>query len=153
MSENGKGEARTSQWIPGRFGWSQRQIDGRVIVHLTGELDLSTSAELRQRLTKVVESSHAAVVVLDLSGVRFIDAHTVDLIVDACEAARRRDRRLEVDGLRGITALVFGVLGIEPLLTHQVREDSAGGEEHGRHQRASGVAAGQRSAGGADGAG
>src|SRR5262249_19235910 len=85
------------------FGWSQRRVDGGVVVDVAGELDFATSTELGQRLLNVVESG-AAVVVLDLSELRFIDAHCVGLIVAAWEAARCRGRRLEIDGLRGIPA-------------------------------------------------
>jgi anti-anti-sigma factor len=107
---------------------------------VAGQLDLSTSAELRQRLMSVVESGRAAVVVLDLWDVRFIDAHSVGLIVAAWSAARRRGRRLEVDRLRGIPAQVFGLLGLEPLLAGRMCEDTAGRDARGRYGRARGVA-------------
>jgi anti-sigma B factor antagonist len=150
VSEMSDCEARAPGWGPGCFGWSQRYADGGVVVHVAGELDLSTSAELRQRLMKVVESGRGAVV-LDLSDVRFIDAHSVGLIVAACAAARCRGRRLEVDGLRGIPARVFGLLELEPLLAHRTSEDSARRDARGRHERAK-PAVRRRFGGGAHGA-
>jgi anti-anti-sigma factor len=116
---------------------------------VAGELDLSTSAELRQRLTTVVESGPGAVIVLDLSDLRFIDAHCIGLIVAAWTAARCRGQRLEVDGLCGIPARVFGVLRLEPLLARRVCEDTAGRDSGGRYERANELASGGRSVGGA----
>lgn len=135
MSEIFSGVAPARRRQPGCFGWSQRQIDGGVLVQVTGELDLSTSAELRQRLTKVVESSGGAVIVLDLSELRFLDAHSVGLILAAWTAARCRGGRLEVDGLHGIPERLFGVLGLERLLNSGACEDTAGRDARGRSRR------------------
>lgn len=70
----------------------------------------------------LVESTPASLVVLDLSEVRFIDAHSVGLIVAASAAAHRRRRTLIVEGLRGIPATVVRRLGLEPLLTGRLTE-------------------------------
>jgi anti-sigma B factor antagonist len=153
VSEISADEARGTRCVPGRLGWAQRHVDGVVVVHVAGELDLSTSEELHHRLMTVVESGPAALVVLDLSDVRFIDAHSVGLIVAAWAAAKCRGGRLAVDGLRGIPARVFGLLGVEPLLARRICEETAGRDADGRYDRANGVAARQRSVGGANEAG
>jgi len=146
-------EACAPQWGPGLFGWSQQCVDGAVVIHVAGELDLATAVELRRRLMRVAESGATAPIVLDLSDVRFIDAHSVGLIVTAWAAAKCQGRQLRVDGLHGITARVFGLLGLEPLLVHRTCEDKAGGDARGRYERAGGVPARRRSVGGADEAG
>jgi anti-anti-sigma factor len=130
----------------GGFDWSQRRVGGRVVVGVAGELDISASRELRQRLAAVVELG-APVVVLDLSDLRFIDAHCIGLIVAASHAARDRGLRLAVDGLRGTPALVFGLLGVRPLLSPGRGGEKAGRQAHGRYRRAPGLAARQRSMG------
>jgi anti-anti-sigma factor len=124
-------EADSPQWGSGGFGWSQRRVEGGVVVHVAGELDFAASAELGQRLLNLVELDGAAVVVLDLSELRFIDAHCVGVIMAAWEAARCRGRRLEIDGLRGIPARVFDVLGLRTLLAAGMCEDTAGEDAHG----------------------
>ena len=135
----------------GVFGWSERRVDGADVIVLAGELDLATAAELRQRLMRVAESSTAATIVLDLSGVRFIDAHSVDIIVAAWRAARGRGRALRVEGLHGVPALVFNVLGLEPMLERPAASD--GGRSAGeRVGRDAGVAR-RRFVGGAHAAG
>jgi anti-anti-sigma factor len=124
-------EVRVPQWGPGRFGWSQRRVDGAVVVCLAGELDFGTAAELRRRLMNVVESGAAGAVVLDLSDVRFIDAHSVGVVVNAWAAAKSRGRELWIEGLHGIPARVFGLLGLERMLVRGTWESSAGGNVHG----------------------
>jgi anti-anti-sigma factor len=102
---------------------------------------------------RVAESGAAATIVLDLSDVRFIDAHSIGVIVTAWAAAKCRGRQLRVDGLQGMPARVFGLLGLEPLLARRTCEDKAGGDARGRYERAGGVAARRLSVGGADEAG
>ena len=152
MSEKSYGEVGAPRWGPGHFGWSQHRVDDRVIVCLAGELDLSTAAELRRRLMRVAKSGAAAWIVLDLSDVYFIDAHSTGLIVRAWAAARLRGREVRVDGLHGIPARVFGVLGVESILECRRWEADPGGNVDGRSGRyggARGTAARHTFAGGA----
>ncbi|MEU5727286.1 STAS domain-containing protein [Micromonospora sp. NPDC047738] len=134
-------KTRAPQWGPGRLGWSQRRVDGALVIHLAGELDLSTAAELHRRLMSVVESSAAATVVLDMSHVAFIDAHSTGLIVTAWAAATCRGRQFQVNGLQGIPARVFGLLGFAPLAARRMWDDNAGGVAGGPSEGAGGVAA------------
>ena len=128
MSEKLDGEAGVTQGEPASFRWSQGALDGAVVVRLAGELDLSTAAELRQLLLRVAESDTAATVVLDMSDVRFIDAHSIGLIVGASKAAKVRGRELQVDGLDGLAARVFRLVGLEPMLVRRTCGDSAEGK-------------------------
>ena len=140
MSENSGNGVGAPPRGSGRFGWSRRRVDGAEVIFLAGELDLATAAELRRRLLPVVESSAAATIVLDLSGVRFVDAHTVDVIVAAWKSARGHGRQLQVAGLHGGPALVFNVLGLEPILTRPTAASDGGRITGERASRAGGVA-------------
>jgi anti-anti-sigma factor len=131
---------------PGYFGWSQRSSDGVVVVRLVGELDMPAWAELGERLMRVAECEASATVVLDMSDVRFMDAHSAGLIITAWAAAHGRGRVLQVDGLHGIAARVFALLGCERMLVGGAREDDPGGDVGGR-------ANGRRSVGGTHEAG
>jgi anti-sigma B factor antagonist len=123
VSEKLGGEAGVAREELAYFRWSQGTLDGAVVVRLAGELDLSTAAQLRQLLLNVVESGTATTVVLDMSDVRFIDAHSIGLIVGASKAAKVRGRVLQVDGLDGLPARLFRLVGLEPML---VRRTSGG---------------------------
>ena len=112
------------------FHWSQRCRDGAVVVSLAGELDLA-SAQFGPVLLRLAESAPAATIVLDASELRFIDAYGVGLIVNARKAARAHGRALQVSGLRGLPARVFGLLGLEQALCAgreaPCRKEKAGG--------------------------
>jgi anti-anti-sigma factor len=129
-------EVRDPRWGPGRFGWSQRCVEGTVVIHLVGELDLSTAAALRSRLMSVAESGGTAAIVLDLSEVCFIDAGSIGLIATAWAVAKSRGRQLWVDGLHGIQAQIFGLLGLESMLLRRTSQDGAGGDAGGRYEPA-----------------
>jgi anti-anti-sigma factor len=86
-----------------------------VVLVLAGVVDFAMSAELRRTLDDLVRSSHAEVVVVDLSEVRLIDAAAVGVIVSAHASAAARGRQLYVDGLGALPARVFAILGLDSL--------------------------------------
>lgn len=99
-----------------RLGWSQCCVGDVVVVYLTGELDMSTLAGFRLQLGLLVGSVDAGTVVLDLSELEFISAGAVEAIRCAREAAAARGMVLCVDGLHGIVARAFELLGLESLV-------------------------------------
>jgi anti-anti-sigma factor len=101
-------------------------------------------AELGERLMRVAESEAAATVVLDMSDVQFMDAHSAGLIMTALAAAHRRGQALQVYGLHGIAARLFALLGCERMLVCSARADDPGGD-------VGGGANGPRSVGGTHG--
>jgi len=153
VSENSRNETHLPWWGLDRFGWSQQLLDGGVVVvYLAGELDMATAADLGRRLMRVAESGDAATIVLDLSDVCFMDAHSAGLIVNAWTTAKSRGRELCVDGLHGIPARVFSVLGLEHTLARRTWEADPRGDVDGRsggNGGAGGIAARHCSVGGA----
>jgi anti-anti-sigma factor len=105
-------------------------VDGAVVVRLAGELDLS-AVGLDSLLLGVVESGFTASIVLDMAKVEFIDAHSVGVIERAWAAAQARGRVLRVDGLHGLPARVFQILGLEPMLCTRAVSRSASGNADG----------------------
>ncbi len=69
--------------------------DGLAHVVLTGELDLSTVGKVQDELDRV-ESSAPPVLVLDLSGLTFLDSTGLRCVVTADERARDAGRRLVI---------------------------------------------------------
>jgi anti-sigma B factor antagonist len=111
-------EVGVSHCGPTSFRWSQRCGDGAVVVSLAGELDIA-SVELEPLLLRVAESGPAATIVLDMSELVFIDAYGVGVIVGAWKAANAHGRVLWVDGLQGLPARVFHLLGLEAVLARR----------------------------------
>lgn len=120
-------EVGVPQCAPASFRWSQRCVDGAVVVSLAGELDLA-AVELEPLLLRVAESGHAATIVLDMSELGFIDAYSVGVIVSAWKAAKARGRVLRVDGLHGLPARLFRLVGLEPVLACRPGGDTSEGD-------------------------
>jgi anti-anti-sigma factor len=103
---------------PASFRWSQRCGHDAVVVSLAGELDVA-SVELEPLLLRIAESGPAPTIVLDMSELDYIDAHCVGVIVGAWKAAKARGRVLQVNGLHGLPARLFRLVGLEPMLARR----------------------------------
>jgi anti-sigma B factor antagonist len=100
------------------FGQLTVHSDRDGVVHticVEGELDLATAADLERELTRA-EDSDAQSIVLDLSGLQFIDSTGVRLLLRAHARSREDSNRLAL--LRGPAAVqrVFDLTGILDLL-------------------------------------
>jgi stage II sporulation protein AA (anti-sigma F factor antagonist) len=104
---------------PSPFSLTVLEDDGRVVVTLTGELDLATAPEAEAALLPAVNAGRH--VVVDLRSLDFIDSTGVRVLVAAHRAAdegpgrlslRRVDpespvsRVLEISGLDGILDII-----------------------------------------------
>lgn len=96
------------------FSVSLHSAPDRLVVCLAGELDLACDAEIRAVLDKIVGHG-AAVTIVDLSDVTFIDAHGIGLLVSVHRSAAERGQALGVVGLRGVVAHVFSLFPLEAL--------------------------------------
>jgi anti-sigma B factor antagonist len=93
-----------------------QEREGAAHVHLRGELDLS-SAERVERELERVESERPELIVLDLSGLTFLDSTGLRLIVTADQRARQSDRRLAVIKGPATVQRVFSITKLDERLT------------------------------------
>jgi anti-anti-sigma factor len=111
-----RGSLRAQQLVKlGRLGMtSQREGDVHTI-GLSGELDLAT-VEGVQRELECVEASDVEAIVVDLSGLTFVDSSGVRLVVLADVRSRADSERLTL--LRGPASVqrVFALSGFEDRL-------------------------------------
>lgn len=70
---------------------SQSQEPKGIVIEATGEVDLTTAAQLREALMEAVGAASRAAVIVDLSKVDFIDSAGLALLVEA-------RKRLSPDG-------------------------------------------------------
>jgi anti-sigma B factor antagonist len=100
---------------------STRNHLGCAIVAASGDVDISTSPDLREALAHVVAEGNRAVIV-DLSAVRFIDSTGLGVLVGAFTAVRNAGGRLAVVNDHSAVLKVFtitalhDVLGVHPTL-------------------------------------
>ena len=92
-------------------------------VSLKGELDLSTVAKVEEELRRV-EASDATLLVLDLSGLTFLDSTGLRAVITADERARAQGRRFVI--IKGPDAVqrVFAITRLEERL-EMVDDDSS----------------------------
>jgi anti-sigma B factor antagonist len=84
--------------------------DSRVFA-LRGELDLETAPALRQRLHRAIEEGHTDLVV-DLSGLTFLDSTGISVLVDALKHVRRLDGTLVLRSPATRTRRVLEIAGL-----------------------------------------
>jgi anti-sigma B factor antagonist len=82
------------------------------LVMLRGELDVAAAADLQARLLSVAGST----VVVDLSGLTFIDAAGVGVLVDTRAKLEGEGHRVVLRGASGLVRRVFDLLNLQALL-------------------------------------
>ncbi|HEX6237426.1 MAG TPA: STAS domain-containing protein [Acidimicrobiales bacterium] len=87
----------------------------RTVVRLRGEYDLTTRAALQDALDRAIAHGDGDLVV-DLSQVRFLDAGSVGIILQAREALRTRSCSLTLRSPRGITRRIFELCDLTHLI-------------------------------------
>src|SRR5205823_2770407 len=63
---------------------------GETVVAATGELDVTTAPELRERLTALIGAG-STTILLDLAGVTFVDSTALSVLVAALKRLRQAD--------------------------------------------------------------
>jgi len=84
---------------------------GPVSVVITGELDLSTLPDA-ERQVAAAERAEPSVLIIDLSGLTFVDSSGVRPVLMAQDRARSAGRRLAVKLGEGPAVRVFQTLGL-----------------------------------------
>jgi anti-anti-sigma factor len=91
---------------------SQRE-DGRLRVACVGELDIATAADVRAQLAAREPGED---LVLDLSGLDFLDTSGIQIVVEAYRAARDSDFSLTVIKAQPRVHRVFEIAGLAEVL-------------------------------------
>lgn len=94
----------------------RQDADGRDVVVVRGEIDVATSASLRDELYAVIDGGSRSLVI-DLSGLGFIDSSGLGVLVGSLKHMRERDGRLVISGLRQPALRVFEITGLTELFT------------------------------------
>ena len=97
------------------LGVDTRQEGGWTILSLTGQLDVATAPRVRQSLIEA-QYSAASRVVLDLSGVEFIDSMGLGVIIGGLKRARSHHGELVIVCDRERILHIFEITRIESIV-------------------------------------
>ena len=102
---------------PSAEGFSAKVVglDGDTVVFLTGELDMATAPELTGVLGPLIEHGPQEVV-LDFSGLSFIDSSGIAALVDTQRRLSEQGRHLAVHRARAGAVRVFEIAGLVDFL-------------------------------------
>jgi anti-sigma B factor antagonist len=89
---------------------------GREVVAVRGEIDVATSPTLREQLYAIIDSG-AKELVVDLSGLGFIDSSGLGVLVAALKHMREGDGELILAGLQQPALRVFEITDLTELFT------------------------------------
>lgn len=102
---------------------AERHLDKITIFDISGDIDLSTSPQLRKALLRELRELKIPRVVLNLGGVRYIDSSGVASLVEGLKASRDVGSRLI---LFGLNRTVREVLQLSKLVKiFEIYEDEA----------------------------
>ncbi|MQY04587.1 STAS domain-containing protein [Actinomadura macrotermitis] len=102
--------------IEDRVTLTSRHLPGHTVIALSGELDLATTAALRERMLVALDQA-AAPVVVDLSGVSFCDAAGLALLVGARRRARAHRLGLSLAAPRPPVRKLLRITGLDRAFT------------------------------------
>jgi anti-sigma B factor antagonist len=95
------------------FSIDDRQIDGGThIVAVTGEIDLFTAPEFKQRITAPIEAGRKRVIV-DLTATTFIDSSSLGVLIGAHRRLRRDDGSMVVVCSDDAIVKTFRITGLD----------------------------------------
>jgi len=98
-------------------------LDGRIVVHVAGEVDLANAPELDQQLATVMGQSPTQLVV-DLTEVTFMDSTGLGVLVRALKRSRELEIRLDLIVTNERVLKVFGITGLDTVLPIHSSMDS-----------------------------
>jgi anti-sigma B factor antagonist len=98
------------------FGLTERALGGDAhLIAVRGELDLTNSPQLMERLDEAIDDGKGRIVV-DMSGVSFLDSSTINALFTALARMHRRGGRLALVCPDPLITRVFRITGLDRLL-------------------------------------
>ncbi|MDZ7578574.1 MAG: STAS domain-containing protein [Candidatus Nanopelagicales bacterium] len=106
------------------FGIETRDVGDQTIVAVTGELDVYTAPDFEACLEELVKAGKTKLVI-DLTGVSFLDSTGLGVMVKALKWVREAGGRLRVVADEDRIARVFRITGLDDVLALSPALDQA----------------------------
>ena len=99
------------------FGITDRKVDEEThVVSVTGEIDLFTAPEFKQRMSELIDAGRSRLVV-DLSETTFIDSSSLGVLIGAHRRLKTRGGRLIVACQTDAIVKTFRITGLDGVFT------------------------------------
>jgi anti-sigma B factor antagonist len=104
--------------------------DGWTLLRVTGELDVATAPRLRQEAVRVVSEGRLQLV-MDLSGVDFLDSTGLGVIIGVLKRVRGHGGELVLAGLSPQVSKVFEITRVSEIvqIVASVSDATGGGQD------------------------
>lgn len=99
------------------FSAALQHMDGNAVVVLVGELDMDTAPELTRVLEPLLDKGPAEIV-LDFSGLTFIDSSGITVLVRSQNHLNQQSRQLRVRAPRRQAQRIFEITGLTAFVDH-----------------------------------
>ena len=101
-----------------------REVDGRAIVSVGGEIDVYTAPKLRDRITELVGDGIYHIVI-DLESVEFLDSTGLGVLVGGLKKVRAHDGSLELVCSQDRLLKIFRITGLAKVFVIHDSADAA----------------------------
>ena len=99
------------------FGIEDRQVDDDThVVTVTGEIDLFTAPEFKQRVSAPIDAGRTHLIV-DLTGTTFIDSSSLGVLIGAHRRLRRLEGALVIVCSNDAIVKTFRITGLDSVFT------------------------------------
>lgn len=88
-----------------------RDVDGRVVIEVAGEIDVYSAPKLRDRLSDLVGEG-AYDLIIDMEGVEFIDSTGLGVLVGGLKKVRSHDGGLKLVCTQDRLLKIFQITGL-----------------------------------------
>ncbi|GAB2871129.1 STAS domain-containing protein [Nocardioides pacificus] len=103
-----------------------REIDGKTIVAVGGEIDVYTAPKLRDRITELVGDG-VYHLVIDMEAVEFLDSTGLGVLVGGLKKVRAHDGSLELICNQERLLKIFRITGLAKVFTIHASADAIAG--------------------------
>jgi anti-sigma B factor antagonist len=103
---------------------STREVGGRTVVAVEGEIDVYTAPKLRDTITELVAGGNYDLVI-DMEGVEFLDSTGLGVLVGGLKKVRAHDGSLQLVCSQDRLLKIFRITGLSKVFTIHPSADAA----------------------------
>ena len=93
---------------------TEENLEHAAKVVISGEIDIYTAQQFKEKLYNIVDSSSKDIV-MDCSGLDYIDSTGLGIFVGALKKARLTDTNLSLENIRDNISKLFYITGLDKL--------------------------------------